>query len=207
MKRKSLLIAIAAISLAALVGLGTSAEFSDTQVSDAQTFTAGTLDLTVAQGATTPALTVTDAAPGGSGSTTLVVSNAGTVAGELLNADLTSLTASDLENTCTEPELDDADFAADPGEDNCAVPGNGGELDDNLSVTIKEGATTLWGPGTLSTLDAAGVQALAGGLAKDGDAGDSRTLTIEWSVPTTAGNDIQSDSAAFTLTFRLEQFD
>ncbi len=209
MKRKSTLIVIAAISLMTLVGLGTNAEFSDREDSGDQTFASGTLDLTVGQAAATSALAVTNAAPGGSGSTALTVKNVGTVAGALLTVDLVEDGDLDLEVSCTEPEADDPDFAVDPGEDDCAVPGDGGELDDNVTITIWDGASgtgTQIFTGTLSALDTATATTIAGGLAKAGDTGDTKTITIDWSVPQVAGNDIQSDSAGFALTFRLEQF-
>lgn len=202
MKRKSLLVLIAAIGLTAMVGMGTYAEFSDVENSGTQSIAAGTLDLTVGGGATdTAPIAVTNAAPGDSGSALLTVTNAGTIAGAKLTVIANRVAAADQEGTCTEAEKDEGDEDA-AIESECTADSTAadtGELDDVMTVEIKDGATTLFS-GTLAQWVTNGAEDTAG-LAASG----ARQLTINWAVPTSAGNEIQDDEAGFTLSFVLEQ--
>lgn len=63
-----------------ITGLGFAAYFSDTETSSGNTFTAGTIDLTLAESAGAP-ITLTNMKPGESASGTITVNNAGSLPG------------------------------------------------------------------------------------------------------------------------------
>jgi len=104
---------IAAVSAIA-VG-GTVAYFSDTETSTGNTFTAGSLDLVLAPGTPLP-FTVSNVAPGQSGTGKATLTNAtGSIDGAL-DVKLTNLVES--ENSCVEPETaaGDPDCSAGAGD-------------------------------------------------------------------------------------------
>jgi hypothetical protein len=74
-----------------------------------------------------------------------------------------------------------------------------GSLAANLNISIMNGITSLWS-GKLSALPAATPLAL-GTLAVSGE----QTLTIDYWVVTTVGNEIMGDSVTFDIGFTLNQ--
>jgi len=176
------------------VGMGTYAYFSDTETSADNTFTAGTLDLTVnnENPLTSKLFDFSNVKPGDNGSITVNVCNNGTIDGGLVMC-IKNLT--NYENGCTEPEgLIDT---------TCDNPGPGqGELGANLVVNITwDGCPThtetldSWSSGSWHCIDGIDV-----------DAGTCRYLcTIDWEVPSDVDNIIQSDSVEFDLEFVLKQ--
>jgi len=190
---KKILISLMAIALViGLVGAGTMAYFNDTETSSGNTFTAGTLDLTV-DGANDPLpvkFNLTDLAPGSSGTITYTLNNVGNIAGYL---DLQNISVTDTEGTNPESETGDI--------------GEPGELSANIYVTVTLGASQLYA-GLLS------------GIVSDYDANvalaaqDTTALTIAWVVDKDnaspplgedVGNDIQGDIATVVLTIELAQ--
>jgi len=131
---KKILISLSIIGVVGAIAVGgTIAYFSDTETSTGNTFTAGSIDLQFkVQGENgewtdvlgQPLFALSDMKPGDTGEKTvnLVVDN--NPACGKVDINLTS----DLENSCTEPEIGD--------EPNCAVPGDGGELNDNVKFII-----------------------------------------------------------------------
>ena len=80
---KKQLMSIMAIGIAALfLGAGTFAYFSDTETSGGNTFTAGTIDLTLG-GTGATGVSFTNMAPGDTASATIVVTNDGSLPGWL----------------------------------------------------------------------------------------------------------------------------
>ncbi len=80
---KKILISLSVIAAVAAIAVGgTIAYFSDTETSSGNTFTAGTLDLTLGESGGAP-ITLTNMKPGDSGSGIITVSNVGSLAGKL----------------------------------------------------------------------------------------------------------------------------
>ena len=133
---KKILISLMSIALViGLVGVGTMAYFSDTETSTGNTFTAGTLDLTV-DGANDPLLvkfTLTDLAPGSSGTITYVLANVGSIDGYV---DIQGVTVVNTEGINPESETGDTN---EPGE-----------LGANLLVTVALGTHTVYGSAALN---------------------------------------------------------
>ena len=94
---KKILFSLVALMLViGLVGAGTSAYFSDTETSSSNTFTAGTLDLTLTESAVAP-ISLTNMKPGDTASGTITVKNVGSLPGKLY------ATANYVENDGTQP--------------------------------------------------------------------------------------------------------
>ncbi len=121
--------AIIVLAITAAASGATVAYFSDTETSANNTFTAGTLDLSV--DALNPLVhatfAVTNMMPGEQKSGTYRLKNEGSLDGYI---DIESITVTNTENGCNEPE-------ATSGDTSCANPGVGeGELQDNVTATL-----------------------------------------------------------------------
>lgn len=186
--RRRVLGGMATIGAAGAVGAGTWASFSDTESATGNSVTAGTLDLTV-NGGNIPqgaSFTASNVAPGYSTSQTLELMNAGNIAG-VLKADFHNLSESGGLNP--EPEQ-----KAEGG------PGNSADLADNLEIKVTGDYGSL-GPYTLTQV----VNNTPYELDNNMTGGESGTGTIELSLPSGVGNEIQGDSVSFDLTFTLNQ--
>lgn len=177
------LTAIGAASAGA--GAGTMALFSDTEQSTGNTVQAGTLDLNADGGdSEVTTVTVSNAVPGDSGSDTTTLNNNGTMAGSV---DLVFSGATNDEGDNPESETE------------TTTPG---DLGDVLEVTVSVGSTQV-DTGTFNTVfdgtEADANVSLASGTQKD--------LTIDWTLPSGAGNDIQGDSVSGDITVQLNQKD
>ncbi len=206
--KKILGLTIAVIMLMALVGGGTYAYFSDTETSTGNTFTAGTLNLTVDanDGSNTVKFTVTNANPGQSGMGTWTLVNAGNLAGYI---DLASISVTSAENynaATNEAEAsDDADTSNATGV---------GELAANLDVVlfIDDGAgagTANNGikDGTEATIYTGKLNAIAALYNQDLPLAAAGTtyISMTWSVASGVNNTIMGDSATLNMTFNLGQ--
>jgi predicted ribosomally synthesized peptide with SipW-like signal peptide len=175
---------------------GTVAYFSDTETSTGNTFTAGTLDLNVDDGnINVVKFTVTDANPGATGGGTWIVKNVGSVAGYL---DLEAISQINDDNGCTEPEAAVPDTTCGAGE---------GELGANMNIDlfvdannngVNDSETVIYA-GPLSGIAASYDLSLA--LA----AAATNYIRLNYTIPTTVGNIIQSDSTTLNLSFELGQ--
>jgi len=175
-------------------GTGTMALFSDSETSN-NTVSAGTLNLTVGGGSgPVQFLLATGVVPGDSGSATLTVANAGSIPG-YVDVRVNSMTS--YENGLVGNESNADTTGGDPGAGN-------GELHDHLEVEAYfSNGDALWTgfdtvanrlqPGTVYDLD----YQLAGGA--------SDTFVVDWQLPAGTGNEAQSDSVEFALTFGLDQ--
>lgn len=131
--------------------------------------------------------------PGEGGTETIVLSNTGGVTG---NLSVENITAVDAENGLVDPEEDVDDT---PTE---------GELSEHLrvamSVTYPDG-TTLWvfgtghGPRILADLAAIETRSASRPLAP----GEEATVTVEWLLPSSTGNVVQSDEVSVDVVFAL----
>lgn len=212
MNKKVLLAILAVGGLATIGGVAvTSALFSDTETNTANTFTAGTLNMTVggADGTAFESLNLANLGVDGqvTGGKTWTIVNTGTVPGNL-TFKMNELVNND--NACNEPEtiLDTT----------CGNPGPGqGELGVNMTVkvyldtNITDGITP-----TTPVVDTNLATANQGEYASQWvannpgpvtiPAGGSVNVTMNWSTdPATYTNVIQSDSTTFGLQYDLLQ--
>lgn len=179
--KRTLVAALALVLVVGLAGAGTFAYFSDTETSIGNSFTAGTLDLEVGgqNPNSSPDFTLENVKPGDSGTVTYDLTNVGSIAGFL---DLSGISVSDGPGATTEAE---------PTPDS-------GELSACVQVVVTLGGTTVYSGPLSSILEAYDLDV---SLA----AGGSTTLTIEWSVGESVGNEIQGDVATVGLTIELDQ--
>jgi Camelysin metallo-endopeptidase. len=207
MKKKMLFSLMTIALVGALVGGGIFAYFSDTETSEGNVFTAGTLNLKVSDDdPLTAHFAVTDTYGGDSGSDDWLLKNDGSIAGSL---DITFSDIVDAENGVNEPE------DADPNEDGTvAVPGTDGELaevlhilayidENNDDTYIADEDMLIYDGFVKPGLEAEQLSnyAMAANYGSDG----TKAVRIEWSIADTVGNKIQSDSAGFDIEFELLQ--
>jgi len=194
--RRGFLGAIAATGLlAAGAGAATTALFVDSETETGNVLSAGTLDLTVdGVDASVALLSEVDVAPGDSGQATVTVANAGSLPG-YVDVRVASLT--NYENGLVGNEDSSDTSGGDPGEGN-------GELQEYLEVQ----AAFRDGPDLWSSWETA-VDRLASGTVYDLDyrlpSGGTDEFVLDWRLPTDAGEDAQSDSIEFSITFSLDQ--
>ena len=204
--KKILGLTIAALLVMGLVGGGTWAYFSDPEDITGNYFSAGTLDLDV-DGTDNPSaiFALTDVYPGQSGNDYAVLTNSGSLDGEL-DIEISSVTNAENLSSGTE-------FQALGG----AVLGASANMsiwldvdnDGNREATdfgINSGGTT-YNPTTLQwdeidDYDTMTADDVLGGVMTGSD---TYRLYVEWQISPTIGNEIQADSVTFTLTATLEQ--
>lgn len=199
MKRnKKILAGVAALAAVSLVGGGTYAYFTDTEVTPDLSLAAGTLDLGI-QG--TPTLTLANLAPGATGKFDFALDNFGTLPGDL---SLQVVITESNDNACNEPEDRAEGGDGVTPHDAC---GAAGELVDAVVLTIKDdhSITPDW-TGTIRQLRDETVAARHAWFMLDApNGGSTRLLSIGYSIPTTVGNEIQSDSVKFHVNMQLDQ--
>lgn len=215
MNKKILLLVLLLIVVAAATVAATAALFTDTETSGTNTFTAGTLNMTVggADGTAFESFSISNIGADGtvSGGKTWTVTNDGSVDGQLAMS-ITGLT--NTENDCNEPEA--------IVDTTCGDPGTGdGELGAAIATTLlvdRDSTGSSFSDETVHTSDLA--TASQAGYATawntyaaalgDGyvavDAGASVDVTLNWATtPASYTNVIQSDSVTFTVQFDLTQ--
>ena len=197
---KKILLGLMALAVVlGIAGVGTVAYFSDTEISSGNTFTAGTVNLTVDgnDNTNTVEFTVANIAPGSSGVGTWTLVNAGSIAGFV---DLESISEVSTEGLNPESETGDT--------------GEPGELGLNLDVVLfwDDGA----GSGTLNngvqdgtevTIYSGALDGILSSYGADYPLAVSATtyVSMTWSVDTAVGNDIQGDVSTLGMTFELAQ--
>ena len=180
---RKILFSMMMISLVAtFAGAGLRALFNDTETSSGNMFTAGTLDLQVG-GNDDPDVSVYfsvgDVKPGDSGNVNIELNNTGSLGG---NVYIHFKNVVDSPGETPEPE---------PTPDY-------GELSQHLYIKVKvDGDVKV--EGYLS--DIACNEYELGPL----NAGGSLTVTVEWSIPSDVGDEIQGDSVSFDMEFILKQ--
>jgi spore coat-associated protein N len=210
---KKILISLMTIAMmAALIGGGVFAYFNDVETSTGNTFTAGTLDLTVdgANPWASAKITAADMKPGSSGAVDCTLVNAGNLAGTL-TVDIKSLV--DSQGTCTEPECVNEGGTYSGGVCTGNTPvnlstkmdivvwvdnGAGGGTANN---GVKDGTEQQLFSGTLAAADVAAAWSVTDGLG----AGITTYIGISYSIATSVTNEIQADSSTFTIEFNLGQ--
>ncbi len=220
-----IIISLMTIALvAALVGGGVYAYFSDTETSTGNVFTAGTLnlDLTDASDDGTESETATwvfiDMVPGATGGNArLIIENTGSITGYL---DLSSVGVDNDENYDADTDEAEATDDADTSDEN-----GGGELGANLLVQIwfdanNDGVVDTTGgnldeesiypaaaigeadPGVTGVLDSI---AATYDLDEELTTGEIEFIALLYDLPSSTNNAIQGDSANLTFTVELDQ--
>lgn len=146
--------------------------------------------VSLAADANTTLLRARGAVPGDEGVSRLALRNDGSAAGELAVA---NVTVDGGENGIAGPEAAVDDSPAD------------GELAENLLVRLSmqysDGTTVrvFGGDGFVPLADIGARNRTVGPL----DAGEEVTVVFEWRLPAETGNEVQSDTAGFTVVFGL----
>ena len=194
-----------------MAGSTTWAYFQDTEVSEGNTFTAGTLDLNL----TTAPFTISNKEPGDNGTVTHTIQNIGSLAGEL------DVNFSAITNT---ESIGDTEFENDTiGGELVGELGAAAEMlvfiDVDSSETLTESDIVLKSDGTVVTApvtpDEEDYFATINSYDSDAfnqvivsmDPAVQRDVYFKWRIPTVEDNTIQGDSVSFDVTFTLEQAD
>jgi len=201
--KKILGLTIAALLTIGIIGGGTFAYFSDTETSVSNTLTAGTLDLNINGGdIAVTTLSVSDVAPGDSGSDNSTLANIGSLLGEL------DISTTEVTNT--------------PGAGGTEYEGGSGELGANAELAmyidvdqsgdwsdgdigLKSDNTTYNNPAALEYAIFDNYASLSWNATENMSASAADDFMMLWRVPIGAGNDIQGDSVSVNITFVLEQ--
>lgn len=190
LNRRRALVALMVVSIAAAgAGAGTMALFSDTETSNNNVVQAGTLDLKVDGGDTNVQLiNATNAKPTDSGQGTWNLTNAGSINGSL-DIDVTAVNNSENEINDPESDVDSSNSS--------------GELGANLEVYVHTNGGTNITSGwvTADSLSGATYENISV------SAGTSKEIVVEWRIPSTVGNVIQTDSVTVDVQFELNQQD
>lgn len=202
LSRRRLLGSVLTVGAAgAATGAGTAAYFTDSETSTGNDVVSGTLDLTLDGGNTTVTfLAATGIVPGDSGQETLAVANAGSLPGYV---DVSVAALTNYENGLVGNENSSDGSGGDPGQGN-------GELQDELEVVayFQNG-----GGGNEVYLGSSAYETIATKLPAGTDfdvdhplaGGASDTFVLEWRLPGSTGNEVQSDGVELELTFQLGQ--
>lgn len=126
--KKTLFTMMALVLVIGLAGAGTFAYFSDTETSTDNTFTAGTLDLTVngKNGENVQLFDVSNLKPTSQPRGSYRINNIGSIAGFL---DIENISFANYENECVEPELE-------AGDTTCGADPDQGELGAQLNLRM-----------------------------------------------------------------------
>jgi len=199
---KKILISLSVIGVVAAIAIGgTVAYFSDTETSTGNTFTAGTLNLTVNdKDGENVSFSFSNLKPGSQPKVKYTIKNTGSIAGFL---DIENISFESYENDCIEPEIE-------AGDTSCATGTDQGELDDVLNLRM---FLDYNGDGWIST----GEPVFFNGKVKDLEA----QFELDEPVPANGGTDFvaeiydwwtnsmdnqaQSDSVVINMTFELAQ--
>ena len=173
MRKSTALLAGMALSALVMIGLTVSAEqssasFTATTTNPGNQFTAATLTMSNDKSAGGSLITIANMVPGDTANRTVVITNSGNV-GFTYTAAASATAATALWTDTT----------------------NG------LQVTVKRGATVLYGPAALKNLVLAASPTIA--------AAGIDTLTFDFSLPVTAGNTFQTLVQDFTITYTATQ--
>lgn len=183
-QKKRVVIGLLVLAIAAIMTTGgLYAYYQDIEQNDDNQIDAGTLDLVV-NGENPWASTLisagADVYPGFTDTKMITVENTGTING-LLSVRFTNIVNSPGETTEPEGALGTPDL---------------GELGANLDIVISDGSTS-WSAKLDSWTGLVSLGAL--------NAGQTRSLTLTYSVNSAVGNVIQDDSVTFTIEFVLDQ--
>lgn len=206
METRKIAIGILAIGIvAALSGGMIYAYFTDSDKSENNEFTAGTLFLTLNPDMSEKTVANTGSfdnmQPGNSGIATLIVKNAGTVDGYVTFKFINLVDEEHLPADADEP-LPEKELGGVDGELSRCL---------DVKVSVIRGSSTLSLPAQFgtdtNTVTFKSLDAIESSPRIKLESGQSLTLSIAWSISGTVGNEIQGDKLSFDISFTLNQFD
>ncbi len=173
MRKSTTLLAGMALSALVLIGLTvtsdkSSASFTATTTNPSNSFGSATLTLSNDKSAAASLINLANLVPGDTANRTVTITNTGTVGMTYTGA------ISAVANTLL-----------------------WSDTTNGIQVTVKRGATVLYGPGALKNL----VLAASGTIAASG----TDTLTFDFNLPVAAGNTFQTLTQDFTITYTATQ--
>ena len=219
--KKIIGLAISAVIMIAVTGLGTWAYYSDEEMSNSNNITAGTMDLKLGGGDSSISIlaSLENKAPGDEAGDLrnpdipyVTLTNAGTLPGWL------TVSISDVENShVVSSEPGDLFPDGELGETCQIAPwidvGNGsgggpdGEFDVNTDYALTSGES--WVKTALQWDEVNDFGGVAGQdwthIIESMAVGDTYRFYLPWKIPYTAGNEIQGDKFSFDITFVLDQ--
>jgi len=170
--------------IAAIVGSGTLAYFSDTETSTNNVFAAGTIDLQV-DGKDDPNVTtyfsVSDVYPPANGSVVINLTNVGTNAG-MADIHIKNVVNGEGSNPVSETDT--------------VQPGDLGKY---LNITIVYDGNTIVNDVPINDLNCTNYDM---GIL---NASETKQVTISWNLPAWVGNDVMGDNVTFDIEFSLNQ--
>jgi predicted ribosomally synthesized peptide with SipW-like signal peptide len=203
--RKILIALLGVLLVAALAGAGTFAYFSDTETSTGNTFTAGTLDLTLGESEGAP-VNLTNMKPGDTAEGTITVKNVGSLAGSLY------ATANYVEKDGTQPVEFPTNVSADEfakmllitkfTADGVSVPNP--DVDGDGRTTLYDMVNNTSGV-TLSGYPSPGKLETWYSYDTDMISQESHAYHLAVQFDPNAGNDYQGDGITLTFYFLLKQ--
>lgn len=205
-------LAIIGISASIIIG-GTFAYFSDTETSEDNTLAAGTMDLDIdGNDIAVQTMSLSNKAPGDSGSESSTIKNAGSLDGEL------DILTGSVTNYACDPD------GANDGTEYCNTDAGVLGVNSEMALYIDIDESGSWNTGDVGLKSDGTTYDASGSL--DYDAIDNYSnktwndvygalmavddqdgFIIDWKVLTSATNDIQGDELDFDITFVLEQED
>lgn len=189
----------------ALVTTGTFAYFSDTEESTGNTFTAGTIDLTLGESDGAP-ITLTNMKPGDTASGTMTVTNVGTLPGSLyassgyVDNDMSGAPIPDMTADQFAKMLLITAFTADTVDILSQIP----DTDSDSKITVYDMVNDTTGGSVTDYDDPASGH---GWFSYDTDmtVDEIHTYSLTVQFDTAAGNDYQGDGITWTFEFLLTQ--
>ena len=199
---KRILISLAIIGAVSAIVVGvTTAYFSDTETSTGNTFSAGTLNLTMNdKDGENVSFTFSNLKPGSQPKVKYILKNTGSIDGYL---DIENVSFESYENTCYEPERE-------AGDATCGTGADQGELDDVLNLRmfldydgdgwIDTGEPVFFNDKIKNLPDHFELNEL---IPANGDTDFVAEIYDWWN--TSMDNQAQSDSVVINMTFELAQ--
>jgi len=201
--KKILGLTIAALMVMVMVGGGTWAYFTDTETSANNSLSAGTMDLNIDGGnSAVNTFTASNVTPGESGVGSSTLANVGNLGGEL------DITISAITNTGGSGGTEFEDGVGNLGGE--AVMAMYIDVDQSGDfnagdIGLKADATVYSYPATLQYDTIDNYDSTIWDAAASMASTAQYDVTIDWEVPTSAGNNIQGDAISFGILFTLEQ--
>ncbi|SFR47812.1 SipW-cognate class signal peptide [Halogeometricum rufum] len=204
LSRRKILAGLGTIGLASAgAGAGTMALFSDEETSENNSISAGRLDMRVGAGGNAN-VNVGPIHPGESGteSITLKNRNNSTIGGVL---DVTGVSVTSGENGRTDPEHEANDSTAGQGEldDKLKLRAYVENADGDYDFVDGAGDLVAGDKSSVGKIKAKNLKPRAVGFSVD--PGETVELVVDWDLPESVGNVVQTDDVSLDLTFELVQ--
>jgi predicted ribosomally synthesized peptide with SipW-like signal peptide len=206
--KKIIGLTVAAMMVMGLVGGGTWAYFSDPEVSGQNLFAAGTLDLEVGGGSDTSYqlfASLSNKKPGDSGNGTVALDYAGSLNGTL-NVQFSGVDNANGSGGSEYEQTGSGELGAALEIAPYIDVDQSGDFTNSVDFALTSGGSTDQGSLQWDDLDTFGGTSWTNVYGAAAPSGSSDNFSIEWRIDyTNVGNEIQGDSANFTITLTLVQ--